>query len=100
METSELQNEANKIIESVDKKLNANHNEENTIIHLLEELGEVARQINNKNIRKIAQDRQNIEEELADVQMFIMRLATINNINIENAIINKIKKLKERYNLN
>jgi NTP pyrophosphatase (non-canonical NTP hydrolase) len=99
METSQLQNEANNIIEIIDKKLNVNHNEENTIIHLLEELGEVARQVTNKNIRKIARDEKNLEEEIADVQLFIMRLATINNVDIENAIMSKIKKLKERHNL-
>jgi len=99
METNELQKEANNIINIIDKKLDVNHNAEATFIHLIEELGELARQHNNKSIRKIEQDQINIEEEIADISIMIMRVATINEVNIEKAIINKIQKLKERHNL-
>lgn len=99
MEIKNLQKEADNIILAIDSKLGANHNEETTFIHLLEELGELARQHNNKSIRKIAQDKANIEEEFADITLLLMRLANIYNLNLEDVLVNKISKLKERHNL-
>ena len=99
METKDIQNKANEIIELVDKKLNVNHDADKTVLHLIEELGEIARQINNKNIRNKEQDNDNLSEEIADVLMLTMRLANIYNIDIERGIIEKIEKLKQRHNL-
>ncbi len=99
MEVKELQNKADEIIKIMDRTLGINHDADKTIIHILEELGEIARQINNVNIRKIEQDKENLEEEIADVIILTIRLANIYNLDIEKAIINKIKKLKARYNL-
>ena len=99
MEINQIQKEANTIIDKIDKKLQVNHNAETTFIHLIEELGELARQHNNRSIRKIEQDKSNIEEEIADISMMIMRLAEIYDINIEKAVTNKIQKLKMRHNL-
>jgi NTP pyrophosphatase (non-canonical NTP hydrolase) len=78
METSKLQKEANEIIG---------------------EFGELARQHNNPRIRKTEQNIENIKEEIADSLMLLMRIAALYNIDIENAITYKIKKLKERRNL-
>ena len=99
MEIKELQKEANNIVLTIDSKLGAEHNAETTLIHLIEEFGELARQHNNKSIRKIEQDKSNIEEEFADILMLLMRLANIYNINMEDVLINKIAKLKERHKL-
>ena len=99
MEIKNLQKEANDIVLAIDSKLGAEHNVETTFIHLLEEFGELARQHNNKNIRKIEQDKANIEEEIADITILLMRLANIYNISMEDVLINKINKLKERHNL-
>ena len=99
MEIKNLQKEANDIVLAIDSKLGAEHDEKTTFIHLLEEFGELARQHNNKSIRKIEQDKSNIEEELADTTILLMRLANIYNINIEDVLINKIAKLKDRHKL-
>jgi len=99
MNIKELQDKSNEIIEIIDKKLNVNHDQDKTIIHLLEELGEIARQINNKNIRNKEQDKKNLEEEIADVLMLTIRLASIYEIDVEKAVINKMEKLKQRHNL-
>ena len=99
MEIKDLQKEANDIVLTIDSKLGAEHNAETTLIHLIEEFGELARQHNNKSIRKIEQDKSNIEEEFADILMLLMRLANIYNINMEDVLINKIAKLKERHKL-
>ena len=99
MEVKELQNKADEIIKIMDRTLGINHDADKTIIHILEELGEIARQINNKNIRGIGQDKENLEEEIADVLILTLRLASIYEIDVEKAILNKIEKLKERHNL-
>lgn len=99
MEIKELQTKSDEIINLIDKKLGVEHNINNTIIHIIEELGELASQINNKNIRNIEQDKENLEEEIADVLILIMRLANNYNINAEKAIIDKFNKLKQRHNL-
>ena len=99
MEIKDLQKEANDIVLTIDSKLGAEHNAETTLIHLIEEFGELGRQHNNKSIRKIEQDKSNIEEEFANILMLLMRLANIYNINMEVVLINKIAKLKERHKL-
>ena len=99
MEINELQKKSAEIISKIDEKLNTKHTDENTIIHLTEELGEIARQINNKNIRHIEQDKENLAEEIADVIILTNKLADNYNINVEKAIENKLNKLKIRHNL-
>lgn len=41
--------------------------------------------------------KENIEDELADVFYFVLRFAQMNNINLEKALENKIKKNSEKY---
>ena len=100
MEIKEIQNKCNEIVELIDKKVNMNHDANNTILHLVEELGELCRQVNNKNIRNITPNEENFKEELADVFILLGRLANLYNIDIEKEIIAKIEKLKIRHNLN
>jgi len=99
MNLNELQKESKEIIDRIDEKLSTKHTDENTIIHLTEELGEIARQINNKNIRHAEQDKDNLAEEIADVIILTSQIANNNGINIDLAILNKINKLKQRHNL-
>jgi NTP pyrophosphatase (non-canonical NTP hydrolase) len=99
MNLKELQKGTDEIINAIDQKLGVKHDSNNTIIHAIEELGELARQINNKNIRAKEQDMDNLAEEISDVILLITRLANIYNIDIEKSIISKIEKLKQRHNL-
>ena len=99
MDTKEIQTKTDNIINAIDKKLDVNHDVNHTMMHLIEEIGELAKQINNKNIRHIEQDKANIEEELADILLLTIRLANIYNVDTERAIIGKINKLKQRHNL-
>ena len=100
MEIKEIQNKCNEIVELIDKKVNMNHDANNTILHLVEELGELCSQVKNKNIRNITPNEENFKEELADVFILLGRLANLYNIDIEKEIIAKIEKLKIRHNLN
>ncbi len=99
METLELQKIANEIVDSIDKKLNVKHDEKAILIHLAEEFGELTRQNNNKNIRMLPEDASNLEEEIADMIILLMKFGTIKDINVENAVISKINKLKQRHQI-
>jgi len=99
MELKELQTEAENIINKIDEKLKAKHDDEFVLIHLSEELGEVAREIINPKLRRGNKNKDNLSEEIADIILLTSKLANNNNIDIENAILNKIKKLNERHKL-
>ncbi len=99
MEIQELQEEAEKIINMIDEKTNASHTNETTLLHIIEEIGEISRQINNPKLKRQETDIENLKEEIADAILLISKLANNYNINIEEAIMSKIKKLKQRHNL-
>jgi len=100
MNIREMQENAEKIINLIDDKINVRHNDSLTMRHLIEEMGELARQINKPDLRNEQIDKENLEEELADVILLLSRIANNNNIDLEQSVTNKIEKLKQRHNLN
>ena len=99
MEIKELQKQAEEITNKIDNKLDFIHNNENILIHLTEELGEISREILNPKLKRGNTNIENLKEEIADVTLLIFKLANNNNIDLENAINNKIEKLKQRHDL-
>ncbi len=99
MEIKEMQSQANEIINKIDNKLNVKHDLNNTIIHLVEELGELMREIGKPKFRHEEINKEELGNELADVLIFLMRISELNNVNIEDAFRNKVEKLKERWGL-
>ena len=96
---NEIQKKSNEIVDRIDLKMKGIHDSETTVIHLMEELGEISRQIYNQKIGRDNLDKENLAEELADVSMLLNNLATLHGIDIETAINNKIDILKKRHNL-
>jgi NTP pyrophosphatase (non-canonical NTP hydrolase) len=99
MEISEIQKQIEETVDILDQKFKCKHTPEITLIHLMEEIGELASQINNPNMRNKPIDMANLEEELADVLILAVKLASCYNIDMEKAIKNKIEMLKKRHNL-
>lgn len=99
MEIKELQNKAEEIINMIDNKVNVKHNDSLTIRHLTEEFGELAEEVNKPDLRNEQINKENLEEELADVILLLTKIANNNNINLEQAIDKNIEKLKQRHNL-
>lgn len=96
MEVMELQKIANEFLDLLNEKYDCNHNSNNTVLHLAEEVGEISREINKPNIRKNETfDLENLKEQVGDVMILIMRLANIYDINLEEIIKSKIKKIRE-----
>jgi NTP pyrophosphatase (non-canonical NTP hydrolase) len=99
MELKEFQEKANEIIEKIDEKVKCEHNANNTFLHLMEEIGELANELNKPSIRNEEIDKNNLSEEFADVFLLLTKLATLNEIEIENSIKNKFEALKKKHNL-
>lgn len=70
------------------------HTKQSAVIHLVEEVGEVARQVTNEYHRPEKFNRENLGEELADVMMFIVLLAKLYDVDLPkemDAVIRKVE---------
>jgi NTP pyrophosphatase (non-canonical NTP hydrolase) len=59
--------------------------------HLVEEIGEVARELRKENIDK------NLEKELADVLFLLFKLANHFKIDLEDVFLDKFKEIEKRF---
>ena len=72
---------------------------ETAFIHLTEEVGEIARQLSNKKIRKELYDKQNLKEEVVDVILEALLLSHLLNVDLDSEIDNKLKALYKKHGL-
>ncbi len=100
MQIKEAQKESFKIIDEYNKKHGLEHNKETAFPHLIEEVGELAKELNH-GISNWRDDfkKENFSEEIADVLNQLFNLATYNDVDLEDSFIKKIKKLRQRYEL-
>ncbi|MFA4960302.1 MAG: MazG nucleotide pyrophosphohydrolase domain-containing protein [Candidatus Pacearchaeota archaeon] len=96
----QMQTEAYSIIEKWNKKNNRIHDKKTIFPHLVEEVGELAREYNHfiDNWRHDG-DKEKLSEELVDVLIQIFDFATDFDIDLESTFKKKIQKLKERFGL-
>ena len=69
-------------------------------LHMLEEMGEVARnvlKIKNYGGQHTQDSEVNMDEELADVFYLVLKLANETNIDLEKALLAKMEKIKAKY---
>jgi NTP pyrophosphatase (non-canonical NTP hydrolase) len=99
METRELQRQITDLVYKMDEKYKCVHNTESTFNHIIEEIGELAKEVNKPKIRNQQIIKQEISNEIADVMILLIHLASINQIDMENCIVHKIQELKQRNNL-
>ncbi len=99
MNLNEFQEESTKLIKEIDKKYGRNHDIKVTLIHLVEEFGEIAREIYNQEVGRGKMDKDNLKGEISDVLMLLAHLANCFDIKIEEAIKRKFSELKERFGL-
>jgi NTP pyrophosphatase (non-canonical NTP hydrolase) len=79
------------------------HTKQSAMIHLIEEVGEVAKQVTNEYHRPEKFNKNNLGTELADVMMFMVLLSELYNIDISSEmkeaikrVEGKIKKIKKK----
>ena len=94
-----MQRQIIELIDKIDKKYKNKHDIDITLIHLMEEFGEIARERYNEKMGRDKINMDNLEEEIADCIMLLTKLADNYKINLKKAIIKKISKLNQRHNL-
>ena len=77
------------------------HNPKNLSLALSVEVSELAENflwVDNKDSINTANMKiENVKEEMADIFIYLLSLADVLNINLEEAVINKIEKNKQKY---
>lgn len=100
MELKQAQDMSFKIIEDWNNKHNKKHDKTTVFLHLVEEVGEVAKELNHFNSNwRGNPDKEKLAEEIADVLDKIFILAKDYDIDLEQAFINKNIKLRKRFDL-
>ena len=66
-------------------------------MHLVEETGEISRQIFNKNSNMREYNEKNLKEEIAQYILDLLVLSETNNLDLEKEIENKIKNMENRW---
>ena len=92
MEVKQLQKEIKILIDNWDKKRKAKHTKELSFIHLTEEVGELARQYVNKFQRPEKYNEDEFKNAVGDIIMFAFFLASLHDIDVEEAILKTIKE--------
>lgn len=79
-------------------KYKKGHTSSGLFMKLVEEIGEVAEVINQLEGRKTKNNQMSLEAELADVLHYAVAIASLNNIDLSKAIIEKDKIAAIKYN--
>lgn len=79
-------------------KYKEGHTSSGLFMKLVEEIGEVAEVLNQLEGRKTKNNQMSLETELVDVIHYAVAIASINNIDLTRAIIEKDKTAAIKYN--
>lgn len=74
------------------------HTKEGIMTHIVEELGEVSRQLINEKYRKGKFDKKKLAEEIGDVLILINYLSSEYNIDLSKEMESKLKRLNKKIN--
>ncbi len=96
MEAKEFQKKCADLVEKMDDKFGVERNPQLSFTQMVEEIGELAKDINLKQLRKKDPDMENLSGEFADVFMQLSALARMYGVDLEEAVENKVKVLKNR----
>ncbi len=77
-------------------KTTQNFTEESIFIHLVEEIGEIAREIVNKVTGRKEFSNEKLGEEIADALLFLLLLSEIEGISVEKLMENAREKLRKK----
>ncbi|MBW2963146.1 nucleotide pyrophosphohydrolase [Candidatus Woesearchaeota archaeon] len=79
------------------------HNPKDLLVALVSEMGELAecyRWLSKEELTRVhsnPEKKEKVEEEIADIMMFLIRLAHQTDIDIINAVEKKLERIKEKY---
>ncbi len=95
----EIETARDRVMEFANKRAKAKNfqlDEKISLIHIMEELGELSRQIFNKAARPEKYDYENLKGEVCDVILEIMVLSKILNMDLSKELDKKLNELKSR----
>ncbi|MFA6073167.1 MAG: MazG nucleotide pyrophosphohydrolase domain-containing protein [Candidatus Woesearchaeota archaeon] len=97
MDIKQFQDEVIESFSIMDKLPNRKpHTKQTATTHLMEEVGEVARQVTSEYHRPEKFNKDNLGEELADTMMFIVLLAKLYDVDIASEMKKSVEKTKKR----
>ena len=96
MEFKELMQKVAEYQEKRFKKKGCDITEEIIVMHLMEELGEIASELVSKKIRPDKFNPENLKEEVCDVILVSFGLASLLNIDLSKELNKKIDKVFDR----
>ncbi len=95
MNIKEFQQEVKKVFEIFSKTKNTKMDSEHLFIHLVEEIGEIARELVNEKIGRSETRKEKIAEEIADAIIFLVAIADYYGIDIEKILEKDLEKIKK-----
>ena len=95
METKEFQKKIIEFLSKWDDKRNDTPTKQKTFTHLIEEVGELARQYVNQETRKERYDEKEVKNAIGDIFIQLTRLAQLHDLNIEETVMEIIEKEQE-----
>lgn len=87
------------LVFEIDKKYKVKRDASLTFIQLLEEVGELAKEINKPVLRNSEMDRENLKGEFADVFLQFITLAELLDVDLKESLDGKVEILKKRHDL-
>jgi NTP pyrophosphatase (non-canonical NTP hydrolase) len=97
MDIKQFQKEILEVFSEMDKMPNRRkHTKQSALIHLMEEIGEIARQVTSEYHRPEKFDKENLGTELGDSIMFIVVLAQFYDVDLSKEMKESISRLKKK----
>ena len=94
MEIKDIQERAVEAVNFRCEKIGIERTEDILMIHLIEEFGELAKQLMNEKLKKKEINVTNAAEEISDCLILLFNLADHFGINLEKSLSNKIEGAK------
>jgi NTP pyrophosphatase (non-canonical NTP hydrolase) len=95
----EFQKSCAKAVIEIDAKYNIKRDLQFSFTQLMEEIGELAKEINMPRLRNKGIDFDNLEGEFADVIIQLSILAEMTSVNLSRAVETKLKVLAQKHDL-
>jgi len=96
MEIKEFQKEILRVFSEMNKMQNRKeHTKQSALIHMVEEVGELARQLTNEQHRPKKFNKENLATELADIMMFVVLLAHYYDVDLSKEMKEAILRVEE-----
>ena len=97
MDINDFQKKVLKVFSEMDNVPNRKeHTKQSAVIHLMEEIGEIARQVTSERHRPEKFSRDNLGMELADALMFVVLLAELYQIDLSKEMQESIKRVENK----